>query len=73
MEAIPERLSAARRLKKMTQRELGKLIGLSEQCVNKYEAGDVRPSIGAFVRICSALSCSADYLLGGTPPIGVPS
>jgi transcriptional regulator with XRE-family HTH domain len=72
VEAIGERVRAARLVKRMTQRELGHAIGLSEQAVNKYESGELRPSIRAFVGLCVALGCSADYLLGATDPIQVP-
>jgi transcriptional regulator with XRE-family HTH domain len=72
VDAIGDRLLAARLVKKLTQRQLGEAIGLSEQVVNKYESGDVKPSIGAFVRLCKALDCRPDYLLGVTKPIQAP-
>lgn len=68
------RLAAARRLRNVSQKGLAEAIGYKGYTiVSHMEAGRKLPSLRAMVLICRFLGVSADYLLGATPPIEVPS
>ena len=47
-----------------TRRELGSKIGKSEKYVALYELGLSKPNAAIIFKICMALGCSADYLIG---------
>lgn len=40
--------------------------------ISNLESGKRLPSVDRLCRLCRILKCSADYLLGATPPITVP-
>ena len=62
--SFAERLRAILAQKKMSQAELAKAAGLSEQTITNYVQGDRRPNTDIVVKIAKALSVSSDYLLG---------
>jgi transcriptional regulator with XRE-family HTH domain len=70
--AIGGRLQAARLVKQWSQWQLAEKVGAKEGTICRIEIGERLPSISKFVALCTALGCSADYLLGATPPITVP-
>ena len=49
---------------KMSQRELGKIVGLSEVTISRYTAGLRIPNATDIAKIAKALNVSSDYLLG---------
>ena len=53
-----------RRSKKLTMKELGNLVGVSESTISLYETGKHEPDIITMGRIADALSVSVDELLG---------
>lgn len=53
-----------RRSKKLTMKELGNLVGVSESTISLYETGKHEPDIITMERIADALSVSVDELLG---------
>ena len=53
-----------RRSKKLTMKELGNLVGVSESTISLYENGKHEPDIITMGRIADALSVSVDELLG---------
>jgi transcriptional regulator with XRE-family HTH domain len=57
-------LRAARKSKRMTQRELAKAIGVSTAVFWRYEGARMWPSIETLRDICKVLDVSADTLLG---------
>ena len=61
-----DRLAAVRKRKKLSQAEVGKLIGINGDAYGRYERGDVRPTIEMAIRIADALEVSLDYLTGKT-------
>ena len=65
---ISRNVLAYRKLKGLTQTELGERIGLSRASVGDIEAGRNRVSSETLARIARALSVSADALLGLDPP-----
>ena len=48
----------------ISQRVLSDRCGLSKNMIQRYECGDVEPTIGAVKEIAACLDVSSDYLLG---------
>ena len=61
---FPERLRAARKLKKMEQAELAAEAGLPATSISHFEAGARKPSFDNLRRLAQALKVTSDYLLG---------
>lgn len=59
------RLAKTRRLRGMSQRELGKRSGLSYAYISRIEMGDRNPSFKALRALGSVLEVSAHYLETG--------
>ena len=64
MITLGKRLRKARRLRKMTQAELGKIIGTSPNQISMIESGQSGPSIRTVVAAATALEVSTDFLTG---------
>lgn len=52
-----------RELRKMTQSELGKKIGVTESAINQYESGVRKPNIILLKKLAVVLGCTTDELL----------
>lgn len=52
-----------RKKQRMTQRELGKAIGISASAITQYETGARKPDIITLKKLAAALHCTADQLL----------
>jgi len=50
--------------KKLTQKQMAELIGITERHYQNYEAGTQEPSLITFKKIIEIFNVSADYLLG---------
>ncbi|WP_346880693.1 helix-turn-helix transcriptional regulator [uncultured Algibacter sp.] len=61
--AFADRLSFARKQKKIRQADLGKLVGTSGDIIGKYERGENIPSIDVATKIADALGVTLDYLV----------
>jgi transcriptional regulator with XRE-family HTH domain len=61
---VGQRLRIARKLKGMSQRELGPLIGVRWQQLQKYESGMNRISASRIALAANALGCSIEFLVG---------
>jgi transcriptional regulator with XRE-family HTH domain len=61
--AFQDRLSFARKQKKIRQSDLGKLVGTSGDIIGKYERGENTPSIEVAAKIADALGVTLDYLV----------
>lgn len=59
-----ERLRARRTEKQLTQKQLGRMVGLEESTISKYESKDREPDFETLKKFASILDCSTDYLLG---------
>ncbi len=59
-----ERLCILRKRKKLTQRDLAMLTGLSLQTINSYEAGRSEPTVSMARRLSEILECSLEELCG---------
>ena len=58
------RLRMLRRQYALSQKELGKMIGVSKVSISGYEKGYRVPSMEVLNRILTVLNVSADYILG---------
>lgn len=65
---IGNKIKAIRKEKKLTQKELGKLIGKSEISIRKYEASDNVP-LDAILSIAKAFDIDVVTLIPGTEDI----
>lgn len=53
-----------RKDKKISQQDIGNLVGVSSQAVSKWEAGISEPDNESLIRIANFFGVSTDYLLG---------
>lgn len=58
-----EKITYARKQKKMTQGDLGKTVGTSGDIIGKYERDEIKPSIEVAAKIADALGVTIDYLV----------
>ena len=61
-----ERLTEVRKDKKMSQDDVGKLVGVHGAVIGRYERDEVKPSIEMATQLAEALEVSLDYLVGST-------
>jgi transcriptional regulator with XRE-family HTH domain len=64
------RLAAARKKIKMTQKQLGDALGVSDAAISGWERGDSAPEIHRLPALLKALKIPADWLIQGSgdPP-----
>lgn len=60
---IGSRIAKYRKLKKLSQREFAKLIGVSNSRVSNWEQGTHRPDVDLLAGICKVLEVSPSDLL----------
>ena len=60
---VGERIRAARRNSKLSQKELGKIIGTSAQQILKYEKAVDVPSLSRLVQLAAALNMPLSFFL----------
>ena len=61
-----ERLLGVRKKKKLSQADVGKLIGIKGDAVGRYERDEVKPTIEMAKKLTNGLGVSLDYLVGIT-------
>lgn len=61
-----ERLTQIRKKKKLSQSEVGKILGIDGDAYGRYERNEVKPSIEMATKIADVLGVSLDYLVGKT-------
>ena len=59
-----KRIKELRIAKKLTQLQLGEIVGLSKQSINDIEKGRRETSIAKMILLAKALKTSLDYLVG---------
>ena len=67
MNDMPKRISQRRKMQGFTQAQLAERVGITQAFLAEIEKGRKRPSLEVLEKLCDALGCSADYLLGITP------
>lgn len=66
MSNFGERLKELRLLKKVTQKQLSKDLGLSERGVQSYELNERKPGLDILISVADYFNVSIDYLVGRT-------
>ena len=61
-----KRLAEVRKDKKISQDEMGKLVGVHGAVIGRYERDEVKPSIEMATQLAQVLEVSLDYLVGNT-------
>ncbi|MCI5941475.1 MAG: helix-turn-helix domain-containing protein [Ligilactobacillus animalis] len=61
---IGSRIKDLRKSKKMSQSDLGKMIGVSQTTVTAWETGRAEPASAYISKLADFFNVSADYLLG---------
>ena len=64
-DGFPDRLRECRKKMKLSQTELGKLIGLHYINIGRYERGLAKPPTEKLKKLAEVLGVTADYLLEG--------
>ena len=64
MATFGERLKQLRKEKKLTQQELGEVIGVSKVSISTYENGVFYPEVKNFLALAEYFEVSLDYLVG---------
>jgi len=63
-ETFKDKLKQARKDAGYSQREIAKILKLSQSCYACYEVGRTQPDIETLGKICDLLCVSADWLIG---------
>ena len=63
---FPTRLKSLRNEKSLTQKELGQIVGLSQQTIGHYEVGRAHPDHETLQQLAGHFGVTTDYLLGRT-------
>lgn len=61
---MPNRITEARKLAGLSQRELAARMGLKPSTVSGYESGTYDPKSDGLIKIATICGCTIDYLLG---------
>lgn len=61
-----ENIKKLRLKDKISQQELGDIVGVSQQSINKYENHNVEPGLETLVKIAEYFNVSVDFLIGHT-------
>jgi transcriptional regulator with XRE-family HTH domain len=66
MASIKERLRDLRKLHKLTQKDIGDFLGISESAYGYYEQGRNEPSLKTIKKLANKFGVSPSYILGET-------
>ena len=64
MSKFASRLKELRKKHGLTQKEIAKLIGISQSSYSNWENGNTEPSLENVVRLAKLFGVTTDYLLG---------
>jgi transcriptional regulator with XRE-family HTH domain len=62
-----DKMTQARKDKRLSRAELAELLGTSSAIIGRYERGEMTPSIEVAANIAKELDVSLDYLAGNSP------
>ena len=66
MLTLADRIKELRKLKDLTQADLGKILGVGKTTISMYENGNSSPNDEIKLKIAEYFNVSTDYLLGKT-------
>lgn len=58
------KLKEIRKQKQFNQEQLAKILNISREQISRLENGQSLANEEQIIKLCNALNCSADYLLG---------
>lgn len=61
---FPERLRNLRQRRRISQKALSELCGLSQNMIGLYERGEVQPTLETLMCLAEHFGVSLDYLIG---------
>ena len=64
MNMFASRISDALKQSEFTQKQIAKMLGISEGNITNWKKGENLPSVDILYKLCIILNESADYLLG---------
>jgi transcriptional regulator with XRE-family HTH domain len=73
MTVLPRRIRERREYIKLSQAELGKIIGVGHSTISNYESGYSAPDPETLKYIANALETTTDYLLGNVDNSAIPN
>lgn len=59
-----DRIKELRKKKKLSQEEMGRLLGLKQTTYAAYEIGKTKFTADIIIEICKLFNVSSDYILG---------
>ena len=63
---FPQRLEELRREKKLTQEDVGEMLGFVDSTISQYETGKREPDYETLAKIANIFDVTTDYLLGNS-------
>ncbi|MDD5018521.1 MAG: helix-turn-helix domain-containing protein [Eubacteriales bacterium] len=66
MNDLADRIRLMRQAQNLNQSQLALRVGVAQAYISEIEKGKKTPSVDVLEKLCDALDCSADYLLGIT-------
>ena len=64
IERIKERLTEEIKTSGLSVKEIAEKVGVSPEMITQYCTTKKLPRLDTFARLCAALCCSSDYVLG---------
>ena len=64
IQGLGERLKSCRENRKLSQRAVAEMLGVSAGIIPEYENGNRTPSSEKLVRLADIYNCSIDFLVG---------
>ena len=64
IQGLGERLQKLRKERRLSQKELAKVLGVSAGIISNYESSERTPSLENLIALATFYRCSTDYLLG---------
>ena len=61
---FPENLKSLRKEKKLSQQEISKMLGVTQQCVSEWELGNTDPTLTYLWLLADIFDISIDVLCG---------
>ena len=67
-ERIGDRITLLMKKKGYTQKELARMVGVTEAAMSKYLSNDRQPRVEVIANMATALNTTSDYLIRGIQP-----
>ena len=61
-----KKIKQLREARGLSQRDLGRMVGVNASAVNRWESGEKKPELVNLVRLADLFEVTLDYLMGRT-------